>query len=252
MIRTVFPALLLGALIALVGCAAQPQVTAGQASPAATATTPSSAIDLFYADVMDTPGLTSTVPKGELVAVGNSVCSLIGTEGITPDNLQSTMGSSKWGPEVARVVIEAARAHLCPGKQFTSVAPAATQAPAPVASAPLSAITTRDWALIAKSPDNHIGERIVVYGYVTQFDAATGTSGFRANVDGAKHSQWYDYDTNTIMLGSDALFAEVVQDDIFRAEVTVAGAYSYTTTMGGSMTVPQLSVDRIEVIGSTS
>lgn len=49
----------------------------------------------------------------------------------------------------------------------------------------------REWALIAKSPDQHAGERIIVYGEVTQFDAATGTSAFRANVDGVAHPLRY-------------------------------------------------------------
>jgi hypothetical protein len=44
------------------------------------------------------------------------------------------------------------------------------------------AITARDWAKIAKDPGSHVGEAIIVYGEVTQFDAATGTQVFRANV----------------------------------------------------------------------
>ncbi|GAA2886326.1 hypothetical protein GCM10010472_50660 [Pseudonocardia halophobica] len=119
--------------------------------------------------------------------------------------------------------------------------------------APARAITARDWALIAKSPDAHVGERIVAYGQVTQFDAATGTSAFRANVDGVVHKPSYgyvDYETNTFLNESGTLFAQLVKGDLFRAEVTVTGSYSYSTTMGGTMTVPQLQVTAINVTGT--
>jgi hypothetical protein len=119
--------------------------------------------------------------------------------------------------------------------------------------APARAITARYWALIAKSPDAHVGERIVIYGQVTQFDSATGTSAFRANVDGVVHKPSYgyvDYETNTFLNGTGTLFAQLVKDDLFRAEVTVMGSYSYSTTMGGTMTVPQLQVTPIDVTGT--
>jgi hypothetical protein len=118
--------------------------------------------------------------------------------------------------------------------------------------APAKAITEREWQLIAKNPDSHIGERVIVYGQVTQFDSATGTSGFRANV-GAKAKKasygWADYDTNTFMTGTSDLLAEVVQGDLFKAEVTVAGSFSYESTMGASLTAPSLSVTKIDVTG---
>lgn len=96
---------------------------------------------------------------------------------------------------------------------------------------------------------------MVVYGKVTQFDAATGLDGFRANVDGVNHPIKYgyaDYETNTVFTtDSRAKLADLVEDDTFRAEVTVRGSYSYNTQIGGSTTVPQLMVTQIEVTGHT-
>ena len=92
-----------------------------------------------------------------------------------------------------------------------------------------------------------------MYGQVTQFDAATGTQGFRANVDGIEHKPrygWADYETNTILGGDPTILSEVVQDDLFKAEATVVGAYTYETTLGGQLTAPQLQVTKITVIGS--
>ncbi|MCB0915279.1 MAG: hypothetical protein KDC23_06180 [Actinobacteria bacterium] len=48
----------------------------------------------------------------------------------------------------------------------------------------------RTWALIAKDPEAHAGESYLVFGEVTQFDSATGTSAFRANVAAANTCEY--------------------------------------------------------------
>jgi hypothetical protein len=106
-------------------------------------------------------------------------------------------------------------------------------------------VSARDWQMIAKDPDAHMGERIVVHGYVTQFDAATGNDSFRASVDGVKHRSWYEYETNTILRGSADSLADIVVKDQFKAEVTVKGSLSYDTQIGGKTTVPLLQIDTI-------
>lgn len=120
--------------------------------------------------------------------------------------------------------------------------PVATKAPS------YKKLTAREWKKIAKSPDGHIGEHYVVYGVVTQFDAATGDEGFRADVDAVHHAEAYDYETNTILSGDAADLADLVEDDQFRGKVTVLGSYSYDTQIGDNTTAPQLSVDSIEVL----
>lgn len=127
--------------------------------------------------------------------------------------------------------------------------------PAAAPLAPHREITAREWELIAKDPDAHEGERIIVYGRVTQFDAATGTEQFRASIDGVDHPEengYFEFDTNTVLNGDAALLAEVVTDDLIKAEVTVEGSISYETAIGGSLTVPVLQVDSIQVTGSAA
>lgn len=128
--------------------------------------------------------------------------------------------------------------------------PVATVAEVPLAQP--SAITEHQWALIAKDPARHVGERVVVFGKVTQFDAATGTSGFRANVGGKRLPVTYgfvNYPSNTMLTGDENGLATLVEGDIFRAEVTVIGPYSYDTQIGGNTTVPALTVTAYKVIG---
>ena len=122
-------------------------------------------------------------------------------------------------------------------------APAAPPSSAPAE--PHRKLSSRDWQVIAKNPDAHIGERVIVHGWVTQFDAATGTTAFRASVDGVRQKQAYDYDTNTMLGGDAADLEDIVVDDEFTAEVTVMGSLTYQTQIGGSTTVPVLQVQTI-------
>ncbi|MFI6270130.1 hypothetical protein [Micromonospora zamorensis] len=137
----------------------------------------------------------------------------------------------------------------------TSAAPTSA-IPSPTKVAPLpqpkppsyKTLAERQWKLIAKDPDGYLGKTYVVYGRVTQFDAATGTDSFRADVAHRRMAEDYDYETNTILNGSESDFDNLVEDDIFRANVTVLGSFSYDTQIGGETTVALLQVDSIKVL----
>jgi hypothetical protein len=112
-------------------------------------------------------------------------------------------------------------------------------------------LSPRQWQLIAKDPDAHMGEAYTVYGVITQFDSATGTDTFRADVDATHHTDDFDYSldgVNTILTGYESDFDNFVQDDEFKAKVTILGSLSYETQIGGETNVPQLMVDDIELI----
>ena len=115
-------------------------------------------------------------------------------------------------------------------------------------------ISARDYAVLVKNPDAARGRKLVVYGHVTQFDAATGTAGFRANTAAAPSSAWYDYDVNSIVnapAGQSNILTNVVEGDLVTMYVEVIGAYSYDTQIGGNTTAPQFQVNIITVTGST-
>jgi hypothetical protein len=129
---------------------------------------------------------------------------------------------------------------------YVTLQPASPAAPPPSAPAePHRKLSARDWQVIAKNPDAHIGERVIVHGRVTQFDAATGTTAFRASVDGVRQKRAYDYDTNTLLTGDAVDLQDIVVDDEFTAEVMVRGSLTYQTQIGGSTTVPVLLVRTI-------
>ena len=113
------------------------------------------------------------------------------------------------------------------------------------------AITPRDFSLIVKDPDSHQGEKVVVYGVVAQFDAATGKDTFRAFTGAVEKEHASQYEQNTIVEASDpSIVKNVVENDMVTMWVEVAGADSYDTQIGGNTTVPKIDVNIIQVTGT--
>lgn len=113
-------------------------------------------------------------------------------------------------------------------------------------------VTSREWLEIAKDPDAARGQCIIVYGEITQFDAATGPSGFLADAGGVSQKPsfgYVDYPVNTLFAGDAKMLSSLVEGDLFTAEVTVAGSQSYDTQAGGSTTAPALRVDSVKRTG---
>ena len=57
--------------------------------------------------------------------------------------------------------------------------------------------------MVAKAPDPYLGDRFVIFGRVTQFEAATGKSAFRANSGTIEQESSYQFDVNTL-IGADS------------------------------------------------
>lgn len=101
-------------------------------------------------------------------------------------------------------------------------------------------LAPRDFALLMKDPDSHHGQKVVIYGDVTQLDSATGTSEFRADTGPDAPNPADPYTENTyISAPNPALLANVVEKDTLRMYVEVSGSYTYKTQMGGETTVPK-------------
>lgn len=108
-------------------------------------------------------------------------------------------------------------------------------------------IGDRDWQLIAKNPDAHVGEKVVIYGKVTQADSVTGDKYIRVST-GAQPSDFYT--VNTIAKeGVNGVFTNVVEGDLVTMWARVWGSKTYDTTLGGSTTAPEVKVNVIEVTG---
>lgn len=113
-------------------------------------------------------------------------------------------------------------------------------------------LNSRSLQRIVKDPDGHIGETVVLFGNVTQFDSATGQCIFRANIGHANMRKW-DYDHNAMVVAGDwsttcPELDDVLQDDEVKITATVLRSHSYDTQIGGRTTVPLFEVSKIQRI----
>lgn len=175
------------------------------------------------------------------------LCCGIGAIGAAVDNTKKPTAADATPTTVATPT-------AAPTTTAPSPTPAAPTTPAKTSPPPkpkpvvYAKLTDRQWKLVAKNPDSYVGDTYIVYGQVTQFDAATGVDTFRANVGARNMPYEFDYDTNTLMQGDAAKLRNLVGDDEFQAKVTVLGSFTYDTQIGGSTTVPLLRVDWVKVL----
>ncbi len=145
-----------------------------------------------------------------------------------------------------------------PADRTVAQEPSGEDAPAPDADdlatvvdagGPFVEISPQEWDAIARDPDAHEGERIVVFAEVTQFDSATGNDILRANAGATQPTQTFELETNTIVVGEESALASVSQDDVLRVEAVVVGVAEYETMIGGSIVAPQLQAASIQNVG---
>jgi hypothetical protein len=174
-------------------------------------------------------------------------------EASSPTATTSTKGAAEVSATAAaRSSAAAASSSVAAAAEAARQAAAAAAAAAEAARMDKStypAISSRDYQIVVRDPAAHIGRKMVVYGRVTQYDAATGLEHMLARTD-ANEVDVYDYDINTMLEGTRDTFAPVVEDDLITIYADVIGSYSYDTQAGGNTTVPKLRANMVEVTGT--
>ncbi|MEV6869129.1 DUF4190 domain-containing protein [Streptosporangium subroseum] len=194
----------------------------------------------------------TTRAGGKGLAVAGLVLGYLGIASISLFFIISAAGPGSTGSDSAAVATEAGSSEDGGAEDEPVPAPSPKK---PVFKAEdYKQLSTRGFAKLTKDPDAYAGEHFILYGEVTQFDAATGTDGFLADTGPTKQQSAYgivNFGQNAAYVGSKSRLADVVEDDLFQAYVTVVDSYSYETQIGGNTTVPRFKVDRIKVYGST-
>jgi hypothetical protein len=115
-------------------------------------------------------------------------------------------------------------------------------------------ISARQLALIAKKPDSHIGDTVILYGEIHQFDNATGECQFLIHVANKEQENSYDYELNALAGTADDsscdILDDIVEGDFVKMNAMVVGSTSYDTQIGGNTTVPTFLIDKIKRIHS--
>ena len=118
------------------------------------------------------------------------------------------------------------------------------------------ALAPRDFALLVRDPDSHVGEKVVIYGKITQFDAATGKNEFRGDTGPLAPGEGDAYSQNTYLVAPvAALWRMSVEKDQLRMFAEVMRSYTYDTTTNGHITAPKFAVymvDNLTTSGDTT
>lgn len=78
----------------------------------------------------------------------------------------------------------------------------------------------RTLAQLAKAPDDHIDRQAIVYGAITQLDAAAGKCIVRVSISDSPQDAWYDCEHNSVSLVSDGEADCLVLDPLRRDETS--------------------------------
>jgi len=160
----------------------------------------------------------------------------------------STPAPTRTGP--AATMAPATPGPTAPPTLAPTPEPTAEPTPTPAPKVTYATLASRAWAKVVKSPDTYLGKGYVLWGCITQFDAATGADSFRAQASYKNQEWWYTDGVNAFFNGDEARLADFVADDIVYMKVVSLGSFSYDTQNGGNTTVPLFEVVSIKRKGS--
>ena len=104
------------------------------------------------------------------------------------------------------------------------------------------------FAVLNKDPGAYKGVVITYQLTVYQYDSNTGKSAFLATVNAANAA--YSLDDLVFIDVNPASASHVCDNTVVQIWGPVVGAYSYTTTLGGSNTVPEIRTKYIQVLSA--
>jgi len=94
---------------------------------------------------------------------------------------------------------------------------------------------------LARTPDDFVGQKVALYGRVVQVMEGNGTTQLRVAVND-------DYDTVVLVEYDSSISSmRVLEDDFVDMYGTSYGLYTYTSTMGGEITIPALGINVIDI-----
>lgn len=96
---------------------------------------------------------------------------------------------------------------------------------------------------LARTPDEHIGNKVTLSGEIVQVIEGDDASQYRMAVD-------QDYDKLVLIeVPTDQLSSRILENDLITIYGVSQGTVDYESTIGGTITVPAITVDKFEVTG---
>ncbi|MFB8488730.1 hypothetical protein [Enterococcus durans] len=96
---------------------------------------------------------------------------------------------------------------------------------------------------LTRTPDEHIGNKVTLSGEIVQVIEGDDASQYRMAVD-------QDYDKMVLIeVPTDQLSSRILENDLITIYGVSQGTIDYESTIGGTNTVPAITVDKFEVTG---
>lgn len=283
--RRIYAMALLGATLSIAGCGAG-AAPPTQPPPSAAATaavlpqvplTTAPTYTLTDVSVVSVTGTTlpdalvnitdsngTNVATGTASAVGAFIFALSGIQyGIDAYSVVVTAAGyrvASQGITVTRSMSAAAKARLAAAAAKASAAAAAAAARASAAAAASASAAaaaavraykasaqSMPYNQLVKDPASLAGTVVTYTAQVFQYDTNTGTSNFIASVSNLGYGYWTD---NIYADVDPSLTQRVCAKTIVRFWGSVVGPYSYTTTQGGTLTIPEINIMYINVVSN--
>lgn len=108
--------------------------------------------------------------------------------------------------------------------------------------------TEQEFALLSKNPDASRGKKIVLYSWVTQADANTGTTRFKASA-GPTQGSAYEYDLEVVVSGPADQIAPILEGQYVTIYGLVTGSDSFDLQSGGRATFATLDAKIVDITG---
>ena len=100
-----------------------------------------------------------------------------------------------------------------------------------------------DFKTISRNPENYVGEKVKITGYVLQV-LGSRTEGYDIRLATKGH---YDNVVYVYIIADNTPEYNILEDDKITVYATLAGDYTYTSTMGAEITLPLVNGDFVEM-----
>jgi hypothetical protein len=100
---------------------------------------------------------------------------------------------------------------------------------------------------LSKDPESFKGRVVTFDGQIFQYDSATTTSNFLVSVTNSGYGFWTD---NVWADVSPAITSHVCKGTVIRFWGDVVGPYTYTTTLNGHITLPEIRIQYLDVLSN--
>ena len=99
---------------------------------------------------------------------------------------------------------------------------------------------------LARNPDDYKGKKVKFYGRVVQVIEGNNETQLRVATKASSYGNYHD-DIVLVYYNSKIMTSRVLEDDMITLYGMSMGLHTYKSTMGGDITIPLISVDKIEM-----